>query len=204
MSIDKPLSQTEILAVVSNILSKNGFSEIESIPLKGIDRESYRLFEDVYSIVAVVAFPNWQGLLEGWMEAQSALVELISQHISQEEAKRWEGYLAMLTTSLVPESAQKQIEQIRYDTSRIRKLVTTGTQLQEISDVENALLPFLQIQEKMEESPDEAVLGRLPDLLHDKDISQDMIQTVVDAFTKQRPLIETLHKYRLERETEKN
>ncbi len=87
MSTDMSLSQTEILAAATNILSKNGFSEIESIYLKGIDRESYRLFEDVYSIVAVVAFPNWQALVSGWIEAQSSLVELISEHLSQEEDK---------------------------------------------------------------------------------------------------------------------
>lgn len=201
MSIDMSLSQTEILAAATNILSKNGFSEIESIYLKGIDRESYRLFEDVYSIVAVVAFPNWQALVSGWIEAQSSLVELISEHLSQEEDKCWEGYLAMLTTGLVPTSEQKQVERIRYDTARIRKLVTTGMQLKEISDVENALLPFLRLQEKMEESPDDAVLGRLPNLLQDKDLSEDIIKTVVDAFLKQKPLIETLHKYRLEHET---
>ena len=110
MLIDMSLSQIEILAGATNILCKNGFFEVESIYLKGIDRESHRLFEDAYSIVAVVAFPNWQDLVSGWIETQSSLVELISAHVSQEEDKRWEGYLAMLTTSLVPTSEQQQIE----------------------------------------------------------------------------------------------
>lgn len=195
------LSQTEILAAATNLLSKNGFSQIDKIYLKGIDPESYRLFEDVYSIVAVIAFPNWQDLVSRWIDTQSSLVELISEYISQEEDKRWEGYLAMLTTSLVPTSELKEIEKIRYDTARIRKLVTTGMQLKEISDVETALLPFLRLEEKTEESPDDAVLARLPKLLEDKSLNAELIKTVVDAFLAQKPLIETLHNYRLEHET---
>lgn len=195
------LSQIEILAAATNVLCKNGFSEVESIYLKGIDRESHRLYEDVYSIVAVVAFPSWQELVSGWIDTQSALVELISAHVSHEEYKRWEGYLALLTTSLVPTSELQHIERIRYDTARIRKLITTGVQLREVSDIGDALLPLLPLEEQMEESPTDAVLNRLPHLLQDKELSEDVIETVINAFLKQEPLIETLHKYRLTNET---
>lgn len=201
MTSNNFLSDTEILAAATNVLCKNGFSEVNNIYLKGINHESHRLFEDAYSIVAVVVFPSWQDLFSGWIDTQTVLVDLISEHVSQEEEKAWEGYLAMLTTSLVPKSEMQHVERIRYDTTRIRKLIATGVQLKEVSDIRDALLPLLPLEEQMEDSPADAVLNRLPHILQDKKLSEDVIGTVINAFLKHEPLIESLHKYRLTNET---
>ncbi|MDA1052172.1 MAG: hypothetical protein O3C40_17070 [Planctomycetota bacterium] len=195
MSNNGSLSQTELLAAATSVLCKHGFSEVDGVALARIDRGSHRLFEDAYSIVAVIAFPNWIELINGWIEAQASLVELMSEHLSRDEYKAWEGYLALLTPGLVPTAEQQQIERIRYDTGRVRKLISTGMQLREVSDVEDALLPLLPLQESMQDSSEDTVLSRLPELLQGPNLPSDSIRTVVDAFLKQEPLIESLHKH---------
>ncbi len=188
------LSQTEILAAATSVLCKHAFTEVDNVALAGIDQSSQRLFEDAYSIVAIVAFQTWSDLIHEWVDSQASLVELISEHLSHDEYKSWEGYLVLLTPGLVPTSEQQQIERIRYDTGRVRKLVSTGAQLKEVSDVEEALLPLLPLDEPLEDASSDAVLTRLPELLGGQELSSDSIQTVVDAFLKQESLIESLHK----------
>lgn len=193
-SANGSLSPTELLATATSVLCKHGFSEVENLALAGIDQGSHRLFEDPYTIVAVIAFPTWSDLASGWIESQASLVELISKYLSRDAYKAWEGYLALLTPSLVPTSEQQQIERIRYDTTRVRKLVSTGSQLKEVSDVEDALLPLLPLHERITESSADTILDRLPQLLQGRNLTSDAIETVVEAFLTQEPLIESLHK----------
>ena len=188
------LSHTEILAAATSVLCKHGFTEVDNFALAGVDRSSQRLFEDTYSIVAIVAFQTWSDLVKEWIDSQASLVELISEHLSRDEYKTWEGYLVLLTSGLVPTSEVPQIERIRYDTGRVRKLVSTGAQLKEVSDVEEALLPLLPLDEPLEDASADAVLSRLPELLGGQELPSNSIQIVVDAFLKQEPLIESLHK----------
>jgi len=193
------LSPSEILAAASSILRTHGFIEGKTVQLSGIDPGSHRLFEDSYSVVAVVAFSNWHDLVRSWSDAQTAFVELISDNVSSEESKSWDGYLVLLTSSVVPEGDHALIDRIRYDTTRVRKLISTGEQLREVSDIEDALLPLLPlfdvpVFDVPEALSPEAVLNRLPTLLKGPELSEDVIKAVVDAFLAHEPLIESLHK----------
>ncbi|MDZ4852650.1 MAG: hypothetical protein SGI77_25455 [Pirellulaceae bacterium] len=195
MSGNGSLSQTDILAAASSVLCRHGFAEVESFSLSGIDQLRHRLFEDAYTIVAVISFSSWKELSGSWIEAQASLVELMSEQLSKDEFKAWEGYLVLLTTGVVPTNEEPQVERIRYDTARIRKLVSTGSQLREVSDVEDALLPVLPLQEGIPNSTSDAVMNSLPELLHSEVLHADAIRCVVNAFLNQEPLAEAMHKY---------
>lgn len=188
-----PLTISEILAATSGCLTANGFVEASNTNLKSIDKSRHRVFEDAYSIVAIVALDSWADIRDGWIEAQSSLVELMSDFVPRDTPKSWDGYLVLLTSGLVPSNDKPTLSNIRYDTGRVRKLVATGEQLKEVSDIETALLPLLPLAIEMSTTSTDGVLRRLPDLLANKALSRDAIQAVVDAHLIQEPLIEALH-----------
>lgn len=191
----EPLSPTQLLAAASSSLIANGFSEANNASLHGIDSGRHRIFEDPYCVVAVTVFESWAELQNGWIEAQSALVELISEYVPKNAPKSWDGYLVLFTPGLVPPTEKHHIEGIRYDTGRVRKLIATGEQLKEVSDVENALLPLLPLQDDIRSAASDGVLARLPELLENPALTRDAIKKVVDAFVSQEPLVEALHTY---------
>jgi len=61
-------------------------------------------------------------------------VNVISENIGHAEWKAWDGYLVLLTPGLAP-SEEANIEAVRYDTTRLRKLVATGEDLRNPTDV---------------------------------------------------------------------
>lgn len=188
-------SSTELLAAARDILGDNEFSEITQHSLARFDESSYGLFEDAYSIVAIVFYETWNDLKDNWQLAQTAFVELISDHISKDEQKSWEGYLLLWTTDLIPLSDTESRQQIQYNTGRVRKLISSGEHLKEVADVSNALLPLLPITDSFGKTTDESVLARIPDLLKSDDLSKEKIQTVIDAFENQESLVESLHDF---------
>ena len=98
--------------------------------------KNVRLFEDAYSIVALLVFDTWTELSGTWIEAQTALIELMSKHVLSWEAKAWDGYLVLLTLALVAPNETLEPTQIRYDTHRVRKILATGDELKRLPDVE--------------------------------------------------------------------
>ena len=106
------------------------------------DGGTSRVFEDPYGIVAVHVFDSWRQLTEQWPVAQGRLVELISEHLTRPEPKAWEGYLVLLTPGLLPPTQRTRLNDLRYDTHRVRKLVATGDDLATLEDVQGTLLPL--------------------------------------------------------------
>ena len=195
MSDTNPLTVTSLLAAVTDVLIKGGYERISSNILPSFwDSPHTRVFEDSYGIVGVVVYETWKSLSSNWMDAQSELVDLISKYITAGEEKAWDGYLVLLTPSL--SSSQSEVTDIRYDTTRVRKIVSTGDELQSSADIERALLPLLPISEEIQVGEDETVLALLPKLLTEKGISSKATEEVVDAYLKQEPLLERLHNQR--------
>jgi len=187
------LSPTDLLAACRDILSKNGFSEVLDFHLFNLDANTHCLFEDAYSLAAVVVYETWSDLLHGWIDAQTSFVELISNHISKEEQKSWEGYLLIWTTDFVPISEIDERQRIQYDIGRVRKLVSTGENLNELADIERALLPLLPISDSFEQKKETSILERIPNLLATKELPKEKIRAVIDAFETQNSALESLH-----------
>lgn len=196
MTNDAVLTRDQVLGEVVDVLSRNGFSFVGDEQLAGFDSTYQRVFEDAYSVVAVVYFESWGDLKDTWIEVQTSFVEMISENFTRSDRKSWEAYLVLMSTDLVPLRDSTHARDIRYNTNRVRKLLATGDQLRELSEVEACLLPLLPIHTHEGSIRSPNVLQQLPDLISGPDLSRQQIQAIVDAYEQQASMLEAV--YRLE------
>lgn len=187
-----PLSNVQIIAATSDILTSDGYQQIE-VP-SSWPTES-RLFEDEYGIVALYVYDTWFGLLNEWNIAQGQLVDLISARLGKPDPKVWEGYLLLFTTASVPPDDRREVVELRYNTNRLRKLVATGDELDTIEDVRTALLPLLPLAVgAATSSSGSGLLARLPELLLVDGLDARVTETAVAAFLRNESMLESLHR----------
>lgn len=198
---DLAISITELLASASKILEDNGYRRAEQKLTSDWQVTNARLFEDDYSIVALIVYDTWDNLSANWVDAQASLVELMSKYVTSLDAKSWDGYLILLTPNPVPKESGSEMIKIRYDTTRVRKLIGTGDDIKVTADVKNILLPLLPLPFERADEYRESVLELLPRLLSGRGISEEAVRLVVSAFLEQRPIIESLHRYRSSNES---
>jgi hypothetical protein len=182
---------TDLIAAASQVLSTGGYRQIRQ-RFSEWDTSTSRLFEDEYNVVGIVVFDTCVELLRTWPDQQGSLVDVISRHIGQGELKSWDGYLVLLTPSLAP-SEDGEIEAVRYNTTRLRKIVATGDDLRTPTDVERVLRPLLPLSQEQAKISQESVLDLLPKLLAEQGIPQETTRLLVEAFREQSPLLERLH-----------
>jgi hypothetical protein len=184
-------TSTELIATAAQALIGGGYQQITG-PFKEWDTPTSRLFEDPYTVVGVVVFNTCGELLRAWPDLQGSLVDVISRHVGKAEAKSWDGYLVLLTPGLAPSEAA-EIEAVRYNTTRLRKLVATGDDLQSATDVQRALSPLLPLIQDGVTLSQESALDLLPGLLAQQGIPTETTQLLLDAFREQAPMLERLH-----------
>lgn len=185
---------TDLIAAATQVLGDGGYHQIAR-RFEKWDTPSSRLFEDEYNIVGVVVFDTCGELLRAWPDLQGSLVDVISQHVGREESKAWDGYLVLLSPGVAP-SEGTAIDAVRYDTTRLRKLVATSDDLRNPTDVERVLRPLLPLSQEQANLSQESALDLLPRLLVEQDIPTKTTQILVDAFREQSPLLERLHQAR--------
>jgi hypothetical protein len=186
------LTAVEVLGAVSGRLTRAGFQVGPELGLRV--GEQLRCFEDEVSIVGVAQFRSWSTLRDSWLDAQSVLVDLLSDRLDRGDPKAWEGYLVLLTVDQPPSSAE--VDEIRRDTTRLRKIVATGEDLTSVSQVEDALLPVLPLSGGVLRHSTGSILDRLPGLLSGKGIDEVLTQRVLAAFENDRPLMEAVAEWR--------
>ncbi len=186
------LTTTNILAAASDILRAGGYLRIDNKRVDKWATTNSRFFEDPYGIVAVFVYETWKDMSSGWVDAQGALVELISEHVSSADAKAWDGYLVLFTPSTLSGEERIEATKIRYDTSRVRKLIAAGDELKGLPDVESTLLPLLPLR-AIQIDEQASVLDILPELLSRTGLPEYAVRVVIDAFSEQQPLMERLH-----------
>lgn len=190
-----PLTPTDLLAAASELLEQGGYTRVSGGMVDSWETAGTRLFEDVYNVVALVVYETWQELDAGWPAAQAELVELISAHMTRSDPKAWDGYLVLLTPGPAIDG-DRGPSVIRYDTSRVRKLVAAGDELQVVGDVERALLPLLPLDAVTAIAGERSALTMLPEILAKHGVEPQAVSVVVEAFRTQRSLVESLHDYR--------
>lgn len=195
MTGEAPLTPTDLLAAASELLEQGGYTRVSGGVADSWATTGTRLFEDVYNVVALVVYETWQELDAGWPAAQAELVELISAHMTRSDPKAWDGYLVLLTPGPAVDGDRGPSD-IRYDTSRVRKLVAAGDELQVVGDVERALLPLLPLDAVTVSAGERSALTMLPDILAKHGVEPQAVSVVVEAFSEQRSLVEALHDYR--------
>lgn len=183
------LSLSAIRASINESLKKAGYTEVNLA-------DDLRLFEDQFGVVAVCEFETWSALKEGWAAAQGRFSELVGKAIGRGEPKAWDAYLVLVTPTPIPSGDREVAASIRYDVARTRKLLITGDQALTTGELEEALLPLLPLTEIQAADADPDILGELPRVLSKFDVPQTEASTVVDAFKRQRPLLEALHSLR--------
>lgn len=188
------LSPTDLIAAASEVLTDGGYQRIPA-RFPQWDTPTSRLFEDEYNIVGIVVFDTCGELLQAWPDLQGSLVEMISRHVGLGESKSWDGYLVLMTPGQAP-SESAEVEAVRYNTTRLRKLVATGDELRSPIDVERVLRPLLPFGQERANLSQESALDLLPRLLAEQGIPKETTQIIVDAFREQAPLLERLHKQR--------
>lgn len=185
-------TSTDLIAAASQTLMSSGYQQVpERFP--DWDTPTSRLFEDKYNVVGVVVFGTCGELLKEWPDRQGSLVDVISGHIGRVESKSWDGYLVLLTPGLAP-SEEAEVDAVRYDTSRLRKLVATGNDLESSTDVERVLRALLPLGDERASMGQESTLDLLPKLLADQGIPEEVTQILIEGFREQLPLLEQLHK----------
>jgi hypothetical protein len=115
--------------------------------------------------------------------------------VGQTENKVWDGYLVLLTTAIAPAS-DANIEDVRSDTTRLRKLVATGEDLAAPSDVERLLRSLLPLRDPQGSIGQGTALDLLPALLEEQGIDESTTRVLVKSFIEQEPLMEALHRTR--------
>jgi hypothetical protein len=190
-----PLTTSQVLAAATEIL---GLGRYSLVPTPPSWTGTVRLFEDSYGIVALHIYDTWQQLIDDWHVAQGQLVDLISEHLSRPEPKAWEGYLALFTTGPSTTSGRASVADLRYDTNRVRKLVSMGEELQTLDDVRIALLPLLPLDLEAASPARAGLLDLLPDLMAEDETPREVIEVLVDAFVNNASIVERLHESRVE------
>lgn len=183
---------TQVVGAATELLLANGFDSTGEVETAG--GHVLRTFEDRFSVVGVVYFETWRALEVGWIEAQGALVELMSSHLTKSDPKSWEGYLLLFTSDEAPDALA--IDRVRRDTTRLRKLVTTGSELQSIVGVSDAMLPVLPLELDSRTSEAGRILDRLPHLLAPSGIDLELVRRVVAAFDENRSPMEEIWNWR--------
>jgi hypothetical protein len=186
------LTARSLLVEAQSVLQDGAYRLSTDLPLASSLGDLCFIGEDQFGVVLVVAYETWSSLSDGWREAQAILVKLLTDKLNRGNPKAWEGYLVLLTPS--PSGAERAEDEIRYDTSRVRKIVGTGESIRFIDDLLDVLMPLLPLNttevEVLEGSG--SVLDRLPEMLAARGIARSVADTVVNAFRADAPLLESI------------
>lgn len=193
MSIE-PLSAVQISEAAKKLLLDADYHVVLEQALMGESSPAPQtVYEDKYGIVAVAVFDSWRSLRMRWPESQSLAVELISQSFSRRDPKAWDGYLLLFTPDVVPDEQLPMLTEIRRDMTRLRKLIASGNELEDIASVERAMLPVLPLKSGMGFGSTTTILSRLPELMEAYGVDPSEIVTMRDAFLDGRSPIEALY-----------
>ena len=196
MSAQSGLTATDIIASASEVLLEGGYHRIAESSVEGGVLRNTRLFEDPYGIIELAVYETWNDLASGWTDSQALLVELISRYMVSSEPKAWDGYLVLLTPSIVPSTSVEEANQIRNNTNRVRKLLATGDELTSTGDVERILLPLLPLSTEVQGINQKGrALDLLPELLARRQIDIGAVRVLIEAFREEQPVMERLHNY---------
>ncbi len=186
------LSETQLLAAAGELLKQGGYREVSSERLESLKSDKARVYEDQYAIVCLVVFPSWTDLRSRWTNVQADFVELLSKYLLRADAKTWDAYLVLLTPATALEQWQ-EAQEIRQDTTRVRKLVGTGEDLRSLGDVATLVSSLLPIgTAEVVTDKTETIWSLVYQSLEKKGVHRDAIQSLVKSYEEQRNIMEAL------------
>jgi hypothetical protein len=192
MPSDPGLTVSQILATVDETMLAADYKVGETGESEYWRPASRRVYEDEYGVVGLVVFDSWNELDAGWRRAQAELVHLLSDHLTADEPKAWEGYLLLLTPGRAP--TEKSIAEIRYDLTRLRKIAAGGERLRTVGDVKRVVSPVLPLTFGAERDEAIGLLEKLPELIADEEVPEASVQALVQAYAGQESMMQALHR----------
>lgn len=184
------MTTTSLVALASETLAANGYRVVRDMAGMLKIGDQALLAEDSYNVVSVVAFETWQQLASEWVDAQADLVELLSRRLARSAPKAWDGYLVLMCAG--EPADRRDVLKIERDTTRVRKIVATGSMLRTSSDVRRVLDLLLPLDLPPNLSAMSDALDALPSLMADT-VSPEIMKVVVDAYRSVEPPLERLH-----------
>jgi hypothetical protein len=185
-----------LIAQAAAILRANGYQDVAEARALTWPAAAANVFEDPLGVVGIVVFDTWQQLSATWLDAQATMVGLLSAHLDVDQPKSWEGYLVLLTPGSAGPNRQA-LEDIRYDVSRLRKIVGDSVELEDLDALPRLLAPLLPLSGDPEldtETPE--ALTVLRSSLAGGQFDSQMIGALVDAFEQQAPMMDALDSWR--------
>lgn len=185
------LTSLELIGAADESLQSAGYRRVDPTrdDSSHAQDSASRTYEDEFGVVGLFVFETPESLGEGWPDAQSELVDTMTRHIARDEDKAWDGYLVLLTPIGCDQEQRHRLNQIRYDTTRVRKIVASGDDLHSLSDVTRVLLPLLPLGPAAPVDLPSSALELLPALLERHEIDARLTAKVVEAYEAQRPMI---------------
>jgi hypothetical protein len=189
---DGILNETQLLGAAGELLKLAGYKEVRGEQLGSLNSSKARLYEDRYAIVCLVVFSTWAELATAWADIQADFVQLLSKYLVRADAKTWDAYLVLLTPAMALDQ-WRQGQEIRQDTTRVRKLVGTGEDLRSLNDVETLLSPLLPIAfARVIGDKTQTVWSLVYQSLEKKGVGRDAIEALVKANEEQQNAMEAL------------
>jgi len=188
------MTVTALVAAATETLEDSGYAIVESPSVGNWRATVARVYEDPYSIVCVAVYETWGELRSSWANDQAILVGLISTHFSRTDAKAWDGYLVLLTPSIIPTTDRQVAIDIQKETVHLRKLFAAAGEFPSVDAVRQVLLPLLPLEQHDALKPRDA-LDSLPSLLARRGIEENATRAALQAFLDNSQIIEQIHEY---------
>lgn len=192
----------DLVSALASLVERGGARPVPRRLYEGWPSDAVVL-EDNYSIIAFWPYESVSALVGGWGEAQESLSQLVSSALPSTDSKAWETYLVLCVPEAVAPYFQSQVNLIRADMQRSRKLIVAIDGPQDgISSIprsirlRRAVAPLVGLQvENMGRARDPLVglTGKL-DL---SDSSRESLEVAIRSYTLGRPIVETMHNERL-------
>ena len=154
-------------------------------------------YEDEFAVVAIWPYDSFSELADQWLVAQDAMARLVSTNIVSPDPKAWDGYLILCTSDRVPVHLAAELNSIRADTRRLRKLVVTGDDLRdELTDlgtqVRRAIAPVVRLRIDVADAHTDPLATITDRLLGTEEFKEDL-QTVLNAYARGESTVPALH-----------
>jgi hypothetical protein len=182
-----PTSALSMLVEAEAILLSSGYESVPASVVGAIQHDRMRVLEDAYGVVLLQCYDSVDALLDLWEEAQSLLVKALADHVIPGAARGWEGYLVLMTPARALANDVPALMDARYDTTRTRKIVITGT-----DRLRRGLAPILPLPEQVVEASILDPLDYLVERLATSGVPRLTSTAFLDAYRNQHPLFEAL------------
>jgi hypothetical protein len=160
--------------------------------------ETARAYEDIYSIVGVWSFDTFDELSSSWLEAQDAVIRLVSSNVISTDSKSWDGYVVLCTPDSPGRERAALVSHIRGDTRRIRKLVLAGDDLEGVTNdllpavVRNAIAPVLNLHLAAASGGTDP-LASLSERVGGDEKTRALIELAISAYENESPTLPEIY-----------